>query len=234
MEKVYKGFALMGLLLVALMLMAFVREYTPSWKGEQEVEGMPWRQGLYEANCASCHGAEGQGRVSGRAPAIGNPEFLKQASEEFIVQTVKYGRPGSNMMPFGQQDGGILSDTLIKEIAKHLKTLEPEELVEGEHEEKATETGMITGSVLSGKELYSNNCAQCHGLSGQGTVGPELRSPIFQDNASQTFIKNTILRGRMHTPMSAYGKGRNGITELTEQEINDLVLYIRSLRAEGR
>jgi mono/diheme cytochrome c family protein len=235
LENVYKGFALVGLILAALMIVVFVREYTPVWKGEQEVYHKPWRQGLYEENCASCHGKDGQGRVASGAPAIGNPDFLQNADEEFIFNMVKYGRPGTNMMAYGRQDGGVLSDDLIREIVAYVRTMRPGDGEQTKSEKPGTgKPEQIIGSVGKGKDLFKANCAVCHGVNAQGKAGPNLINPIFQQEASDRFIKTTISKGRQGTPMGAYGDGRNSVKELTDQEINDLVVYIRSLNVEGR
>ncbi len=235
MENVYKSFALLGVILVALMVAVFIREYTPAWKGEQEVYHKPWRQGLYEENCASCHGSEGQGRLSSGAPAIGNADFLRLADEEFLIQMVKFGRPGTNMMAYGRQDGGVLSDNLIKEIVTYLRTMpEADGKPSNDTNPKSGKIEPVTGSPAKGQDLYKTNCAVCHGVNGQGKAGPNLSNPTFQDAASDHFIKTTISKGRRGTPMGAYGAGENGIKELKNQEINDLVVFIRSLSVEGR
>ncbi|HKJ89160.1 MAG TPA: DUF302 domain-containing protein, partial [Gammaproteobacteria bacterium] len=55
-------------------------------------------------------------------------------------------------------------------------------------------------------------------------VPPALNNSGFLAAASNAFIKATMLRGRGGTPMTAYG----GAEKLTDQEMDDLVAYIRS------
>jgi mono/diheme cytochrome c family protein/rhodanese-related sulfurtransferase len=53
---------------------------------------------LYQRDCASCHGAEGQGV---NAPALGNPMFLSTASDGFIRHAIAEGRDDTPMLGFG-------------------------------------------------------------------------------------------------------------------------------------
>ncbi|MAO82476.1 MAG: hypothetical protein CMH50_01130 [Myxococcales bacterium] len=52
---------------------------------------------LYAANCAYCHGAEGEGVT---ALSLNNPWFLEQASDAFIRYAIAEGRPGTTMPAF--------------------------------------------------------------------------------------------------------------------------------------
>jgi cytochrome c2 len=55
---------------------------------------------LYGTFCAACHGLSGEGRrYPGLVPfpAIGNPDLLAVATEEFLAHTVRQGRPGRRM-----------------------------------------------------------------------------------------------------------------------------------------
>lgn len=52
---------------------------------------------VYEANCATCHGADGEG-VS--APALGNPVLLATATDHFLRYAISEGRDGTPMIAF--------------------------------------------------------------------------------------------------------------------------------------
>ena len=56
-------------------------------------------------------------------------------------------------------------------------------------------------------------------------IAPALNNPGFLASASDTMIKNTVMHGREGTPMVSMLQAG-----LKEQEINDLVSYIRSFQ----
>ncbi len=62
-----------------------------------------------------------------------------------------------------------------------------------------------------------------------GIGGPALADPGFLKSATDSYSKATLMYGRVGTPMGAYLKGRQGFVELYEQEIDDIVTYLRSL-----
>lgn len=74
-----------------------------------------------------------------------------------------------------------------------------------------------------GAEIYAENCAICHGASGEGLAAyPDL-------NAAATLPEDelfkTIERGRYGTTMAAYGAEEGGM--LTDADINNLVTMIQ-------
>jgi len=74
----------------------------------------------------------------------------------------------------------------------------------------------------AGEQLYRKNCMRCHGADGtRGLLGARnLRRSILNDSA----IKNQILAGKGFMP--SFRK------KLREPELDALVVYIKSLRAE--
>ncbi len=65
-------------------------------------------------------------------------------------------------------------------------------------------------SVERGALLYANNCRTCHGLKGQGGVGPTLNTDAFKNQdplvlkANQELLRTTIMCGRAGTLMPAW------------------------------
>ena len=78
-------------------------------------------------------------------------------------------------------------------------------------------------------ELYSRNCASCHGRDGGAKTlkarlnhARKLNDPEWQDRVSDERIFNSIMNGKGKMP----GYSR----KLSEQEINSLVSYVRGLK----
>lgn len=98
----------------------------------------------------------------------------------------------------------------------------------------------VEGNSKQGAGLYAKHCAQCHGENGQGGKGtgvtfsrkrdlpiiaPALNNPGFLASATDAMIKNTLIYGREGTPMTSAL-----VTGLSEQDVNDLVAFIRSMK----
>lgn len=87
----------------------------------------------------------------------------------------------------------------------------------------------LTPGARSAAELYSKNCASCHGRDGRAKTfkaklnhARNLSDPEWQDRVSDERIFNSIMNGKGKMP--AFGK------KLSEQEINSLVPYVRGLK----
>jgi len=193
---------------------------------------------LFNENCASCHGENGEGGVG--EEAIGLPlnlqSLLTIASKGFIARTIRNGRISRGMPDFG----GTLSGAEINAIATYVKGWQYEP-------SKPIDSGAIVGSPYEGKKWYMGICASCHGRRGEGgpqDVGggqllvsfsgfnaPALADSGFKKAATDGFIKATLMYGRMGTPMNSYLKGNQGTVELSEKDINNIVAYLRTMPA---
>jgi cytochrome c6 len=85
-------------------------------------------------------------------------------------------------------------------------------------------------SARTAAELYSKNCASCHGKDGRAKTfkakfnhARNLTEPGWQEAVSDERIFNSITNGRKKMP--AFAK------KITEAEINSLVLFVRGLRS---
>ena len=89
---------------------------------------------LFAEKCAACHGKDGKSNGLGTGvtvsrerkfavvpPALNNPGFLASASDEWIRQTVKNGRPGT-IMP-SQKTFGI-SDRELDDIVSYVRSFQ--------------------------------------------------------------------------------------------------------------
>jgi mono/diheme cytochrome c family protein len=84
------------------------------------------------------------------------------------------------------------------------------------------ETALIAG----GHQLWSLNCATCHGVQGEGVSAPALNSQQFLTGASDQQIHGIIAGGVPGTAMPAWWNEYGG--PLTDQQIAETVTYIRS------
>ncbi len=92
----------------------------------------------------------------------------------------------------------------------------------------------IAGDPVRGQRLYATACANCHGWEGRGELGmgPAVTNPDFLAAADDAFLWATVAYGRRDTPMFPSLRGLVGVRQLDEQEISDLVAYLRSPHAQ--
>ncbi|MCH8285201.1 c-type cytochrome [candidate division KSB1 bacterium] len=181
-------------------------------------------QELFAGMCAGCHGRHGQGAVG---PAILNKDFLRAASDQFILNSITRGRNQSAMRSFGKEFQGLeqLNPQELNDIVAFIRSRE-------NVESDAIYTNITPGTPSIGRELFAGMCAGCHGTNGEGKHGPALNSQEFLNAATNGFLQATIALGRGGTAMRSWAKGAQGYEELTTDEINDIVSYIRTWQKE--
>lgn len=82
-----------------------------------------------------------------------------------------------------------------------------------------------TNAVLSGTDLYAENCAVCHGASGQGIAGnPPLQVEALRETPADDLYR-VISDGRYNTQMAAWSLENGGL--FTSQQIDDLVTLVQ-------
>jgi mono/diheme cytochrome c family protein len=84
--------------------------------------------------------------------------------------------------------------------------------------------------VEKGAALYLENCAVCHGATGEGRIGATLAKdwPSIRPDLR---VKTTIENGITGTRMPAWSQAKGG--PLSDEEIEALVLYILSWQTGG-
>lgn len=185
---------------------------------------------IYTAVCSSCHGADGKGRrYPGLVanPSIVNPDFLALASNDYLFATIKSGRPGRPMLPWGERENGFTDDE-IRGVVAYIRAL-------GGNTQHMPDTKpqiWATGDVRFGEQLFAANCSGCHGKAGVGGDGPALANKNFLAAATDTFLVGIISKGRRGTIMQGFADPSPIRRVLTPAEIEAIVVYIRSLNAK--
>ena len=103
----------------------------------------------------------------------------------------------------------------------------------GSKEREVLGVARVQGSIENGKSLFNGSCVGCHGTDGTGGSGPALSNPNFLNAATDGLLQATIARGRPGTSMRAWARGGYGFADLTPQQINDIVSYIRHWQTKG-
>ena len=188
------------------------------------VNSAPHGEKLFARHCSSCHGVDGKGGVG---VPLALPSFINSVSDEYLKKSIRFGRPGRIMPAFEN-----LSDAQLNAIAKHLRSW-------SDKPGPVENSTVVIGDSENGKQLFAKYCTQCHGKEGRGGKGtgvtfsrkrdlpiiaPALNNTGFLASASDTMIRDTIIFGREGTPMTSML-----VAGLSEEDINDIVSYIRSM-----
>lgn len=184
---------------------------------------------IYSAVCSGCHGAGGQGtRHPGMPPfpSITNADFLEAASDDFINATVNKGRPGRQMLAWGEKDGGLRPEE-VAAVVSYLRQL-------GGVAHKADDRPprWVRADARQGARLFDANCAGCHGQKGQGGEGPALNNKVLLSAATDSYFVETVSRGRRGTVMQGFLEPAPTRQALTRAEIESIVAFIRTWEAK--
>jgi mono/diheme cytochrome c family protein len=169
--------------------------------------------------CAACHGKQGEGKdyntYDTGIPSIGNPDFLRVASSDFIRFTLEKGRSLKQMGSWTPDISGLHASELTG-ITLFLKRT-PDRT-------DAAAVKLGSGKLERGRVLYDRYCTVCHGEAGRGSIAVALNQEGFLSRASDRFILETLLKGRANTAMPSWAN-------LDPEDLADLIHYIRSWHA---
>jgi len=185
--------------------------------------GTDFGQQLFAQYCTSCHGDFGEG---GPNPAlagdiiapISTSEYLETRNDATLRAIIAQGQPNFGMSPFGSAYGGPLDDDEIEAIVALMRSWESNPPVDLPPEVTLPDV------ALTGEEIYAAVCSQCHGLDGEGLIGPSLLGDEI-DTYSDLDLFAVISRGRESTVMIGFED------LLSSEQIDQLVLFIRGLGA---
>jgi mono/diheme cytochrome c family protein len=77
-----------------------------------------------------------------------------------------------------------------------------------------------------GASTWQTSCSSCHGVAGEGAIGPALNSKQFLQSATDQQAATLVAVGVPGSQMSAYSLDYGG--PLTSEQIKAVVAYIRS------
>ena len=183
-----------------------------------EAEAIERGAEIYEHDCATCHGEHGQG-VRNSGPALNTQEYLSEAVNDQIFNTIVDGRPGTSMPAWGQVRGGPYNAQTVEDLVAFIRAWEATA--------PSVEQVVYQGDPVEGAVLFSTTCFACHGVAGEGTaVGLRLNDPTLLEKFDDAYFREVIIRGRPERGMPTWG------SVLSPVQIEDLVAFIRSWEAE--
>jgi len=168
----------------------------------------------FKVYCSQCHGSGAEGAVG--YPNLNDDEWIWGGSIDQVYATIAHGARSNaddethfNLMPnFGTES--LLTPEQIDVAAKQVASL----------------SGIEGGEASAeGAQLFTENCAACHGDTGLGISelgGPSLADPIWLYGNTLDAIKGQVQKPR-HGVMPAWS------TKLGDATIKQLAVYVHSL-----
>jgi cytochrome c oxidase cbb3-type subunit III len=181
---------------------------------------------LYKQNCSGCHGADGEG---GAAIALANPVYLAIADDATIRRTTAKGVRGTQMPPFAQSEGGMLTDTQINVIVFGIRSwARSDALRDIELPPYAAEP---PGNPQRGADVFRKFCSACHGPNGEGTrKASSIVNGTYLALASDQDLRTIVIAGRPE--LGAPDWRGNAPGPMSAQEISDVVTWLAAQRPQ--
>ncbi len=172
---------------------------------------------VFAEQCVACHGADGLGTAI--APALNDP-VVREKPDADIERTILNGVPGT-LMAAWQLVLPAEDVTALVTLITGWDTVPSGTIPEPDRPLPVTEESLALGG-----DLYSQNCARCHGPEGQGTGrAPALNVKGFLTDTNDLAIQQIVTLGVPSTAMPAWGD------RLADFEIQAIVGFIRSWEA---
>jgi ubiquinol-cytochrome c reductase cytochrome c subunit len=163
---------------------------------------------LYQRNCASCHGQQGEG--SHRGPSLTG---VGPASVDFQLSTGRMPLREERQINVHQEP--VFSESEIRALVQHVASFPP-----GGGPPIPTVGG---GNTQSGRELYLTYCSACHSAAGVGATLTNGRFAPSLFEATPTQVGEAVRVGPGLMP--AFPPGI-----LTGEEVDDIAAYVDVLQ----
>jgi ubiquinol-cytochrome c reductase cytochrome c subunit len=207
---------LLGLVVVGLLYGAFTRTGGGSAQASSPAASQSdinTGKDLFDATCSSCHGLDAQGTT--QAPSLIG---AGAAAVDFQMSTGRM--PAKEVGAQEDEKPVTFSAQQIYEIADYVASLGG-----GPAIPDAQQVSTAGANTALGEELFSANCAQCHGFAGAGgalTYG-KFAPPLTAATATQ--IYEAMLTGPEAMPVFSDGA-------VSPSAKRDIIAYITDTKVE--
>jgi mono/diheme cytochrome c family protein len=197
------------LLVVSIFVAVAPAEAAPPAQAPTEIPSVSSGQALFSENCMPCHGATGRGdgptaqSIPGPLPDMSAPTIARAYVPAGNFDVISNGRMDKLMPPWKNQ----LSEEQIWDTTAFVWSL-----------------GTSSQIISTGKLIYSEQCAACHGVEGDGS-GSDAPAGIndFTDLETMVQTSQTDL-------FAAYNASEQhaGLDNLSEDDIWASLDYVRT------
>jgi ubiquinol-cytochrome c reductase cytochrome c subunit len=169
---------------------------------------------LFEASCSSCHGLDAQG--TSVAPSLIG---AGAAAVDFQMSTGRM--PAKELGAENDRKPSDFTPAEISDIAAWVSSLGG-----GPAIPTKDEVSTAGANTALGQQLFSTNCAQCHGFAGAGGALTYGKNAPSLNASTPTQIYEAMLTGPEAMPVFSDGT-------VTPAEKKDIIAYITDTRAEA-
>jgi cytochrome c oxidase cbb3-type subunit 3 len=179
---------------------------------------------LFKVNCSGCHGADGRG---GASIALRDPVYLAIADDATIRSVAAGGVRGTQMPPFAQSHGGMLTDEQIGVLVRGIRSWAARDTpLDGVPPYKAESPG----DPQRGAAVYATFCSSCHGPEGQGGKGgSSIANRAYLALVSDQYLRTVAITGRPKLGAPDW-RGNAPGHPMSAAEISDVVAWLASQR----
>lgn len=161
---------------------------------------------LFLANCASCHGTNGEG-------AIGGPSLIGVGSASVDFQVGTGRMPGQASGPQLYKKPVQFTEEQIAAMAAYVASLAPGPAIPDEEYLRGD------GDPTHGGELFRINCAMCHNVAGAGGALTEGKWAPGLKGVDPIHVYAAMVTGPQNMPVFSD-------MNLTPEEKNDIITYL--------
>ena len=168
---------------------------------------------LFEQSCSSCHGLDAQGTTQA-------PSLIGAGAAAVYFQMSTGRMPAKELGAENERKPTDFTDQQIYAIAAYVASLGGGPPIPSE-----ADVSTVGANTALGEELFSTNCAQCHGFAGAGGALTYGKNAPPLTASTPTQIYTAMLTGPESMPV--FGDGT-----VTPQEKRDIIAFITDTRNE--
>ena len=168
---------------------------------------------LFEQSCSSCHGLDAQGTTQA-------PSLIGAGAAAVYFQMSTGRMPAKELGAENDRKPTDFTEQQIYAIAAYIASLGGGPPIPSE-----ADVSTVGANTALGEELFSTNCAQCHGFAGAGGALTYGKNAPPLTASTPTQIYTAMLTGPESMPV--FGDGT-----VTPQEKRDIIAFITDTRNE--
>jgi ubiquinol-cytochrome c reductase cytochrome c subunit len=200
---------LAGLACLALGTVAMMLGPSPAASQAQRAPNAAHGRELFVSGCSSCHGMDARG-IPHRGPSLRGVGAL---SADFYLRT---GR-----MPLAHPDDIPIRAHSVYSAADQADMVAYIAAFGGP---PVPPVDAAAGDLAEGKQLFTDNCAGCHQVAGQGgVVTPNTVAPSLENDVKPIDVAEAVRIGPYVMPVFS---GR----QLTQGQVDDLARYVQHIQ----
>ncbi len=169
---------------------------------------------IFLANCATCHGTNGEGDEPNGPSLIG----VGAAAVDFQVSTGRMPLPEPGVQAERNLDNVELSEEQISQLAAYVASLGPGPEI--------PEIDLEGADIAAGGAAYRTNCAMCHNASGTGGALTRGKYAPTLHGVDAVHMYEAMLTGPQSMPVF-------NDQNLTPQDKNNIIAFLKNIEEGG-